>query len=169
MVWFCVDPANSPILSKPLRSFLAYSTVRLIAFINQNLSPIQNGADTTLNSLLFHFFGYFGRRNFFSRTFLLPSAHLCFFIQTRPIKVAIKQLFYAIGEPPGILLSLLPAPQQAIMSLDYASAMRVLYGEDVLRGDSWYEDGEMGAEEEEEEADVYDEEEEEEYDSDKEY
>ena len=83
--------------------------------------------------------------------------------------MAIKQLFYAIGEPPGILLSLLPAPQQAIMSLDYASAMRGLYGEDVVRGESWYEDGEMGADENEEEANVYDEEEEEEYDSDDEY
>ncbi|KAL7476607.1 hypothetical protein ACHAW6_002454 [Cyclotella cf. meneghiniana] len=130
-----------------------------------------NWADTTRNSLLFLFFGYFGGRNSFSRAFLLLSAPLCFFIQTRPVKVAIKQLFYAIGEPPGILLSLLPAPQQAIMSLNYANAMRGLYGEDVVRGESWYEDVEMGGEVEEEQADVSDEDEEDEgdYDSDEEY
>ena len=52
-----------------------------------------------------------------------------------------KQLFYTLGEPPGIFLSLLPAPQQAIMSLDYGSVMRGLYGEDgkVLEGEEWLE------------------------------
>lgn len=55
------------------------------------------------------------------------------------MKVAMKQLFYTIGEPPGILLSLLPAPQQAIMSLDYGKAMRELYDEKVLQGEEWYE------------------------------
>jgi hypothetical protein len=47
------------------------------------------------------------------------------------VKVALKQLFYAIGEPPGILLSLLPAPQQAIMSCKYDSALKSVYGDDV--------------------------------------
>ena len=55
------------------------------------------------------------------------------------MKVAMKQLFYTMGEPPGILLSLLPAPQQAIMSLDYGKAMRELYDEKVLQGEVWYE------------------------------
>ena len=55
------------------------------------------------------------------------------------MKVAMKQLFYTMGEPPGILLSLLPAPQQAIMSLDYSKAMRKLYDEKVLQGEEWYE------------------------------
>jgi hypothetical protein len=50
-----------------------------------------------------------------------------------------KQLFYTMGEPPGILLSLLPAPQQAIMSLDYGKSMRELYDEKVLQGEEWYE------------------------------
>jgi hypothetical protein len=54
------------------------------------------------------------------------------------VKVAMKQLFYTIGEPPGILLSLLPAPQQAIMSLNYGKAMRELYDEKVLQGEEWY-------------------------------
>ena len=95
-------------------------------------NTLQNWADTTRNSLLFLFFGYFGGRNSFSRTFLLLSSPLCFFIQTRPVKVFLKQLFYTIGEPPGIFLSLLPAPQQAIMSLDYGRVMKGLYGEEVL-------------------------------------
>ena len=57
---------------------------------------------------------------------------MCFFIQTRPVKVALKQVFYTVGEPPSILLSLLPAPQQAIMSLKYGAVMKGLYGEKVL-------------------------------------
>jgi len=63
---------------------------------------------------------------------------MCFFIQTRPVKVALKQVFYTIGEPPSILLSLLPAPQQAIMSLKYGAVMKGLYGEKVLEE---YSDG----------------------------
>ena len=105
-----------------------------------------NWADTFRNSLLFLFFGYFGGRNSFSRTFLLLGSPLCFLIQTRPVKVAMKQLFYTIGEPPGILMSLLPAPQQRIMSLDYGKVMRGLYGEKVLErkmggegGEEWLE------------------------------
>ncbi|KAL3811412.1 hypothetical protein ACHAXA_005313, partial [Cyclostephanos tholiformis] len=100
---------------------------------------LKNWADTTRNSLLFLFFGYFGGRNSFSRTLLLLSSPLCFVIQTRPVKVAVKQLFYSIGQPPGIFLSLLPAPQQAIMSCDYAALMRGLYGEDALEGEKWLE------------------------------
>ena len=53
-----------------------------------------------------------------------------------------KQLFYTIGEPPGIFLSLLPAPQQAIMSLNYGNVMRGLYGEKVLEkggNEEWLE------------------------------
>ena len=92
----------------------------------------QNWADTTRNSLLFLFFGYFGGRNSFSRALLLLASPMCFFIQTRPVKVALKQVFYTIGEPPSILLSLLPAPQQAIMSLKYGAVMKGLYGEKVL-------------------------------------
>ena len=42
-----------------------------------------------------------------------------------------KQLFYAIGEPPGLFLSLLPAPQQCIMSCDYNDLLVDLYGKDV--------------------------------------
>ena len=56
------------------------------------------------------------------------GAPLCFVLQARPVKIAMKQLFYTVGKPPAILLSLLPAPQQAIMSLNYDAAMADLYG-----------------------------------------
>lgn len=57
-------------------------------------------------------------------------APLCFLLQFRPVKILIKQIFYVIGKPPGILLSLLPAPQQSIMSLNMGQYMRNIYGED---------------------------------------
>ena len=113
------------------------ATMNIKRSLQRNMNV--NWADTTRNSLLFLFFGYFGGRNSFSRTFLLLSSPLCFLIQTRPMKVAMKQLFYTIGEPPGILLSLLPAPQQAIMSLDYGKSMRELYDEKVLQKEAWFE------------------------------
>ena len=53
---------------------------------------------------------------------------MCFVLQARPMKIAMKQLFYTAGRPPAIFLSLLPAPQQAIMSLDYGKAVEDLYG-----------------------------------------
>lgn len=113
------------------------ATMNIKRSLQRNMNV--NWADTTRNSLLFLFFGYFGGRNSFSRTFLLLSSPLCFLIQTRPMKVAMKQLFYTMGEPPGILLSLLPAPQQAIMSLDYGKSMRELYDEKVLQKEAWFE------------------------------
>lgn len=58
------------------------------------------------------------------------GAPLCFVLQARPVKIAMKQLFYTVGKPPAILLSLLPAPQQAIMSLNYGAAMTDLYGKE---------------------------------------
>lgn len=48
-----------------------------------------------------------------------------------------------MGEPPGIILSLLPAPQQAIMSCDYSAVMKKLYASDgmndndVLENEEW--------------------------------
>jgi len=119
------------------RTLKGGATMNIKRSLQRNMNV--NWADTTRNSLLFLFFGYFGGRNSFSRTFLLLSSPLCFLIQTRPMKVAMKQLFYTMGEPPGILLSLLPAPQQAIMSLDYGKAMMELYDEKVLQGEVWYE------------------------------
>eukprot|EP00956_Cyclotella_meneghiniana_P013750 scaffold20116_cov69-Cyclotella_meneghiniana.AAC.8 len=162
VVYGLVPDAELTQRSRRGRALKGGATMNIKRALQRNMNV--NWADTTRNSLLFLFFGYFGGRNSFSRTFLLLSAPLCFFLQTRPVKVAIKQAFYcgALGGCPGILLSLLPAPQQAIMSLDYPDVMKSLYGDDLIKED-WFEDEESddGIEDAE-----YDDEEEEEYDFD---
>lgn len=105
------------------------ATMNVKRALQKNLNI--NWPDTLRNFLLFLFFGYFGGRNAMSRTIMLLGAPACFILQARPVKVAIKQLFYTIGKPPGILLSLLPAPQQAIMSCDYDLALKSLYGDSI--------------------------------------
>jgi len=105
------------------------ATMNVKRALQKNLNI--NWPDTLRNFLLFLFFGYFGGRNAMSRTIMLLGAPACFIIQARPVKVAIKQLVYTIGKPPGILLSLLPAPRQAIMSCDYDMALKSLYGDDI--------------------------------------
>ena len=85
-------------------------------------------ADTIRNSLLFLFFGFLGAKDPISRMLMMGAAPMCFIIQARPVKIVLKQLFYAIGKPPAVILSLLPAPQQAVMSLDYDAVMKDLYG-----------------------------------------
>jgi hypothetical protein len=42
----------------------------------------------------------------------------------------LKQVFYAMAHPPSIFLSLLPAPQQAILSFRESRARKALYGID---------------------------------------
>ena len=117
----------------------ATTNVKRILQKNMNIQ----WSTTIRNSILFLFFGYFGGRNSFSQTLLLLLSPLCFVIQTRPIKLFLKQLFYTMGEPPGIILSLLPAPQQAIMSCDYSAVMKKLYtsdgmnDNDVLENEEW--------------------------------
>lgn len=146
VVYGLVPKGNTAVRSgRKGRTLKGGATMNVKRALQRNLNV--NWADTTRNSLLFLFFGYFGGRNSFSRTFLLLSSPLCFFIQTRPVKVAMKQLFYTLGEPPGIFLSLLPAPQQAIMSLDYGGVMKGLYGEKVLEGEEWYVSENMEQEE----------------------
>lgn len=90
----------------------------------------QNWPDTIRNFMLFIFFGLFGGRNSVSRNLLLLGAPLCFVLQARPVKILIKQAFYAMSNPPGIFLSLLPAPQQAILSFNEDEAREELYGSD---------------------------------------
>ena len=86
-------------------------------------------ADTIRYCVLFLFFGYFGGRTPVSRAILLLGAPSVFVLQARPVKLAIKQLLYTIlDHPPGIVLSLLPAPQQAILNMNYAESMKLLYG-----------------------------------------
>jgi len=86
-----------------------------------------NWFETTRNALLFLFFAIFGGRTQKSRALLFTGAPLVFLLQCRPAKIILKQLYYAIGKPPGIVLSLLPAPHQAIMGLDLEGAMSFLY------------------------------------------
>lgn len=102
------------------------------------------------------------------------GAPLCFVLQARPVKIAMKQLFYTVGNPPAILLSLLPAPQQAIMSLNYDAAMTDLYGKEgvslggggaaAASGQRSFEEDEIDEEEEDGGAYMYDAEESDPYD-----
>ena len=66
-----------------------------------------------------------------SKNLLLLGAPLCFVLQARPVKILLKQVFYGMAHPPGIFLSLLPAPQQAILSFRESQARKALYGIDV--------------------------------------
>ena len=92
-------------------------------------------ASSIRNFTLFLFFGWFGGRTPLSRAILLLGAPSVFVLQARPVKLWIKQVLYAIlDHPPSILLSLLPAPQQAILSLHMVKSMKTLYG-DMIAGE----------------------------------
>lgn len=80
-------------------------------------------------SVLFLFFGWFGGRTPTSRAILLLGAPSVFVLQARPVKLIIKQwLYFLLLHPPSIILSLLPAPQQAILALNMDQAMKSIYG-----------------------------------------
>lgn len=59
---------------------------------------------------------------------MLLCAPMCFVLQARPVKMLAKVLFYMFLNPPGIVLSLLPAPQQTMLSMDEEEAYVALYG-----------------------------------------
>jgi len=128
------------------------------------------------HSLLFLFLGYFGGKNSFSRHLLLWGAPLSFALQARPVKIWFKIIFYMLSNPPLILLSFLPAPQQAILSVDMRASCVALYGEDganAILGEempSRKQASTISSDEEEEESDVDEESEveEDEYDSEEE-
>jgi hypothetical protein len=61
---------------------------------------------------------------------MLWGAPLCFVLQARPVKLWSKILFYMISNPPGIVSSLLPAPQQAILNADIEASYAALYRPD---------------------------------------
>lgn len=110
-------------VSKKLQGGAAMN-VKLILQKNLNL----DWGDTIRNFVLFLFFGFVGARDPLSKLIMITAAPMCFILQARPVKLLLKQMFYAIGTPPPILLSLLPAPQQAIMGLNYDAVMKDLYG-----------------------------------------
>jgi hypothetical protein len=61
---------------------------------------------------------------------------MCFIIQARPVKLFLKEALYILlRNPPGIFLSLLPAPQQACLSLSQSDAMSLIYGKDASNDD----------------------------------
>jgi hypothetical protein len=111
---------------KGISSTSGGATTNVKVLVQRNLNV--DWPDTIRNTLLLLFFGCFGASSPLSQMFLLTAAPLCILLQVRPVKVILKQLFYAIGTPPAIILSLLPAPQQAIMSLNYDLVLQELYG-----------------------------------------
>ena len=58
---------------------------------------------------------------------MLWGAPMCFILQARPVKLFFKQAFFVLSDPPGIFLSLLPAPQQALLNFDMEKAYNALY------------------------------------------
>lgn len=102
-----------------------HTSLRLTIQRNLNI----NWGDSIRYFCLFLFFGHFGGRTPASRAILLLGAPAVFVLQARPVKLYMKQLLYAfLDQPPAILLSLLPAPQQAILSLRMGEAMEIVYG-----------------------------------------
>lgn len=61
---------------------------------------------------------------------MLWGAPLCFVLQARPVKIWSKVAFYMISNPPSIVSSLLPAPQQAILNADLEKSYAALYRPD---------------------------------------
>uniref|UniRef100_A0A7S3DQM9 Uncharacterized protein n=1 Tax=Entomoneis paludosa TaxID=265537 RepID=A0A7S3DQM9_9STRA len=95
----------------------------------QHTFNVQSWSDTIRYICLFIFFGMFGGRTPMSRLILLLGAPSVLVLQARPVKLLWKQLLYTlINDPPGIFLSLLPAPQQALFNLDTTEAMQNIYG-----------------------------------------
>jgi hypothetical protein len=142
--------------------------------IQQNMNV--NWAVTIRHFLLFLFFGWFGGRTPTSRAILLLGAPSVFVLQARPVKFMIKQVLYTLlDHPPGIVLSLLPAPQQKILSLNVDDELDAVYGNFIVRSvpksvedvniDD-YSDDETDEEEEEEEEDDDDDDDDNNYDDD---
>lgn len=59
---------------------------------------------------------------------MLLGAPLCFILQARPVKIFTKIAFYMLYDPPSFVLSLLPAPEQTILSLNEDEDYVTLYG-----------------------------------------
>jgi len=110
----------------------AKANVRRVLQKNLNI----NWPDTIRNFFLFLFFGLFGGRSTISKHLLLLGAPACFVLQVRPVKILVKQLFYTLSNPPGIFLTLMPAPQQAILSFDIDDAREKLYGPTTASSDA---------------------------------
>ena len=99
----------------------------------QHQFNIENWNTALKHCLLFLFFGYFGGRTNVSRTILFMGAPVMILLQARFVKLYLRQLLFTVlYHPPSIVLSLLPAPQQAILSLNMADAMKRIYSEYIV-------------------------------------
>ena len=92
-----------------------------------SVSMWQNWATSIKHAFLFVLFGLFGGRDTFSRNALLAMAPLSFLLQTRPVKLMSKELFYLLSNPPAVLLSFLSAPAKAILTVSEAEIHEILY------------------------------------------
>jgi hypothetical protein len=104
-------------------------------FLKQQIQRQFNVAwgDSLRYCVLFVLFGHFGGRTPVARAILLLGAPAVFVLQARVVKVALKRFLYTLlDHPPGIFLSLLPAPQQVLLNLHTAQAMELLYGSHAL-------------------------------------
>eukprot|EP00934_Nitzschia_sp_Nitz4_P003778 Nitzschia sp. Nitz4//scaffold12_size214221//201143//202157//NITZ4_001538-RA/size214221-exonerate_protein2genome-gene-0.59-mRNA-1//1//CDS//3329535134//3768//frame0 len=72
----------------------------------------------------------------------------------RPVKLWTKTLFYMMTNPPPVVSSLLPAPQQVILNIDLDEAYETLYGKKVVTEGEDQEE----VDDEEDDSDVDDEE-----------
>ena len=91
---------------------------------------VEDWQTTIKHMLLFLFFGWFGGRTALSRNLLFAGAPAMIVLNFRGVKFFLRTLLYALFlHPPSIILSLLPAPQQAILSLNVQTAMRNVYGQ----------------------------------------
>ena len=61
---------------------------------------------------------------------MLWGAPMCFLFQARPVKMWTKIIFYMMSNPPGIVASLLPAPEQAILNANFEKSFATLYRPD---------------------------------------
>lgn len=63
---------------------------------------------------------------------MLWGAPMCFLLQARPAKMWSKIIFYMLSNPPGIVSSLLPAPEQAILNANLEKSYNILYRPDEV-------------------------------------
>jgi hypothetical protein len=97
---------------------------------------------------------------------MLWGAPLCFILQARPVKMWSKMLFYMMVNPPGIVLSLLPAPQQALLSMDLEKSYAALYSNEEDEGTNTATSGEQASDDEESDVEEFESDEESEDDDD---
>jgi hypothetical protein len=98
---------------------------------------VEDWYQTFKHCVLFLFFGGIGGRTALSRSILLIGAPGIIVCQARFMKSYLRQVIYALlYYPPAIVLSLFPAPQQAIVSLNVHTAMATLYEPHIVMNNS---------------------------------